>query len=676
MVAITAKAAMPDEAMLQTFSVNILDKPEVFLTKGDEYAEQAKAMTKHLYDLGKASETEDMKGQCSMLEELFIDGFDNEQIWEEIQMQNAPFLTYLKSQLAALKAGKTSAEKEKEEEADEGTDGEHEEMEVDEDKDGMMDSDMEHDSDMLDSAAGDEEEDAEELDDEEEVAKDDDDEQDQEEEEEEEESEEEDLDDLDLPATKKAKTSEVDDDFFKLEEFNALTEKQEQDELEGRESENDDEIDYFADPDEIESGDDFGEDDEDDENLVDAHDVKYNDFFAPVKTSRSKAKSASKKPKTRDTDGKEDEDDFGFSDEEENDTEQKEDEEEEDVKVNALGDRISDLFSKDAGDDDEDESKLSKFERMQRKMQAQIEQLEQENVAPKEWTVKGETSAADRPVNSLLEEDLEFETVAKPVPVITAETTKTLEDIIKDRILNNNFDDVVRKQPPNPKAFNPSSRVEISDEKSKKSLAELYEDEYTRQTNTGAGPVLTEKEAALEKQHEEITEAWKELCSKLDALSNWHYTPKPVKAELTVVTNAAAISMEEAIPVGVADAALLAPEEIYSAGKAPIKGDSEMDQTDRKRKRAQAKRAKKAEIKEKAKQAAERQKEREERDRRLGRQPGDKGNSKTVVRDKLEAMEKLSGQKNISFIDRDGNKRSSIKQGSQVDTSKSAKLKL
>ncbi|KAF9978446.1 U3 snoRNP protein [Actinomortierella ambigua] len=674
MAAITAKAAMPDEAMLKAFNLNILEKPEVFLTKGDQFADQAKAMTKHLYDLGKASETEDMKNQSSMLEELFIDGFDNDQIWEEIQMQNVPFLDYLKSQLKALKTGKKAVEEDDEEGADavDGAEqndddsdiGEHEEMEVDEDEAGMMDSDMEHDSDMLDSALSEEEEgeeeedaDAQELD------------ADEDEDEEEEESEEEDLEDLDLPATKKAKKSEVDDDFFNIDEFNALTEKQEQDELEGREPD-DDEIDYFADPDEIESGDDFGEnDEEEDENLVDAHDVKFNDFFAPVKSSRSKARSAPKKPRTQDVTGDEENDKLGFGDEEEGA------EEEDDAKVNALGDRISDLFTQDDDEGDEDESKLSKHERMQRKMRAQIEQLEQENVAPREWAKKGETTASERPVNSLLEEDLEFETVAKPVPVITAETTKTLEDMIKERILNNNYDDVVRKQAPNPKAFNPSSRVEISDEKSKKSLAELYEDEYSRQTSN-AGPVMTEKEAALEKQHEEITTAWRELCGKLDALSNWHYTPKPIKAELAVVTNAAAITMEEAIPVGVADAALLAPEEIYSAGKTPIKGDTEMDQAERKRKRAKAKRTKKAEIKEKAKQTAERQKEREERDRRMGRQPGDKGNSKTVVRDKLDAVKQLSGQKNISFIDRDGNKRSGIKPGAQVDTSKSAKLKL
>lgn len=312
---------------------------------------------------------------------------------------------------------------------------------------------------------------------------------------------------------------------------------------------------------------------------------------------------------------------------------------------------------------------------MQRKLKEQIDVLEQENVATKDWTKKGEASSRDRPLNSLLEEDLDFETVSKPIPVVTAEMTQSLEDIIKERVLAANWDDVVRKAAPNQKAFNPSSRVDISDEKSKKSLAELYEDDYVRETST-TGPAMSEREAALEKKHEEITTLWQDLCQKLDSLSNWHYTPKPAKAELTVVTNAPAISMEEAIPVSVADAALLAPEEIYSAGKQPIKGDTEMEQAERKRKRSAAKRAKKAENQERARVDAERAAEREAKDRRLGRQVGDKGNAKTIVRDKMDAVKALSGQKNISFIDREGNKRSSIKGGSPAEASKSAKLKL
>lgn len=61
--------------------------------------------------------------------------------------------------------------------------------------------------------------------------------------------------------------------------------------------------------------------------------------------------------------------------------------------------------------------------------------LEDENVADKPWELMGEANAKRRPENSLLETDLDFEQAAKPTPVITEEVTKSLEDLIKSRIL-------------------------------------------------------------------------------------------------------------------------------------------------------------------------------------------------------------------------------------------------
>lgn len=136
-----------------------------------------------------------------------------------------------------------------------------------------------------------------------------------------------------------------------------------------------------------------------------------------------------------------------------------------------------------------------------------------------------------RPQNSLLEKDLEFERVMKAVPVITEETVAGLEDRIKARILGGRFDDVVRKRPVDDKPFLSSRVFEIQDTKSKQSLAQIYEDEYTA-AQTG-GVVGEDRDGKLEAEHKEITKIWETISSKLDALSNAHFTPKPVSADST-----------------------------------------------------------------------------------------------------------------------------------------------
>ena len=77
---------------------------------------------------------------------------------------------------------------------------------------------------------------------------------------------------------------------------------------------------------------------------------------------------------------------------------------------------------------------LSTHERRQLELAKQITELEQEAIGPKEWTLLGEASSRSRPENSLLEENLDFEQVGKVVPVVTEDTVKTLEEMIKTRI--------------------------------------------------------------------------------------------------------------------------------------------------------------------------------------------------------------------------------------------------
>ncbi|PKC15932.1 Mpp10 protein [Rhizophagus irregularis] len=399
---------------------------------------------------------------------------------------------------------------------------------------------------------------------------------------------------------------ELDDEFFNLLEFNKITENNEN-------FEDSDEIDYFA-------------------------DVKYSDFFDPPKKKKNQKRSSLDglnkqligKTKNDDSDSFEDSDDF-------------------------LSNKVRDLFTQDESDNDEPKSA---FQIHQERVNKQIKQLEMENVAEKDWTLIGEASSKDRPINSLLEEDLEFDHIIKPVPMITEESTKKLEDIIKQRILDETFDDVERKRDPNFRPFLPSKLVEISIEKSKKSLAEIYEEDYIKQTTKSA---TNEKDEILKKEHKEIENMFKDLCHKLDALSNFHFTPKPPKPEISIIANVPAISMEEIIPVNVSDAKLLAPEEIYDKKKGEIRGKTEINSTEKNRIRAAKKRAKKKEkaLKEREKKVIERM------------NPG-LGNKHS----KQNILDSLIGQKNITIIDKDGIKKSAVKNKNQEDNYNSTFLKL
>lgn len=355
-------------------------------------------------------------------------------------------------------------------------------------------------------------------------------------------------------------------------------------------------------------------------------DMTYEDFFG------SREKVEQKKPYIPKK---------SVSFKEDKDSEKEEDSEEEEDKASEGS--VRDLFADDEDLNEEGEEK-SAFEKQQERIQQQIEEFEEENIQGRHWTLQGEANAKARPVNSLLEEDLEFEHANKPVPVITQETTNTLEEMIKKRILDNMFDDVERKVDPTLKPFVPSKRVEISDEKSKKSLADLYEDDFVRQKS--GDQYKDARDEALEKEHEEIKDMFKTLCHKLDALSNFHYTPKAVKPEMTIVSNSAAITMEEVTPVNVSEATLLAPEEVYDKKHGDVKATSEMDQAERKRLRAQKKKMKRKEQEMKEKQLKIMQK--------YNPQVGQK-------QAKKKAVKELLGQKNVTLIGKDGQKKSTSK---------------
>ena len=221
------------------------------------------------------------------------------------------------------------------------------------------------------------------------------------------------------------------------------------------------------------------------------------------------------------------------------------------------------------------------------KIMAATEQLEKEMLAEKPWQMTGETGSSSRPVNSLLELTPQFEVASKLAPIITVEHTANIEELIKKRILAEDWDDVVPRELPDVGWHKKRGELpEVSQEKSKLGLGELYEREYLKKA-VGYDKDADEKETDEEKAKNEMKSLFANLCSKLDALSNYHFAPRPVadEAEVRTVT-LPAIAMEEVLPLHVSDARAVAPEEVYGAKRgrdAVLRADSELEQQERKR---------------------------------------------------------------------------------------------
>jgi len=140
--------------------------------------------------------------------------------------------------------------------------------------------------------------------------------------------------------------------------------------------------------------------------------------------------------------------------------------------------------------------------------------------------MQGEIQAKQRPMNSLLGEVLDFPLGNKLPPTITKEATDNLEATIKQRILDELFDDPVRKHA--------ESKKEGGDDffdftKSKKGLGEIYEEDFKKKLldqdpNAYLANDLTGTDSGLKKEVDSIIT---NLFYQLDCLSNFNFTPKP-----------------------------------------------------------------------------------------------------------------------------------------------------
>lgn len=387
-------------------------------------------------------------------------------------------------------------------------------------------------------------------------------------------------------------SSYVDDQFFKLSEMEAFLDsedKKELDRLNGKigkkndEESDEEKIDYF---------DSLSDNDESDDESGKGKDAMFTDFFdeedqeneTPEQIRQRRKSEREAKNKRKEQEMKED---LGLEDSEADSSESEgnlfgndDDDDEEDDDYDE--DRIV------ADDDEETEHEKSEFDLRQQRLKNRIEDLEEKALADKPWQLKGEITSSTRPKNSLLEEVLDFDSVARPPPLITEETTMCLEEIIKKRIKSKAWDDVERKIKPISDREDFRKNLVLQQEKSKESLSQIYEKDYLEKIHKLNNVEDTTKQDEP-KEHTEIRKAMKDLFIKLDALSNFHFTSKPVAAEAKIITNIPAIEMEEVAPVAISDATLLAPEEIRPRSVGDEIGKTERTKNDKKRERRKKK---------------------------------------------------------------------------------------
>nr|TKR68975.1 hypothetical protein D5086_0000309150 [Populus alba] len=503
-MAIPSEAAAALEALNRLKSTN----PPLWLAPSPSLSQTARTACKHIFSSINPHVPK------SLFDQLLIDGFDVEQIWQQIDLQSQPLVSTLRRQVLHFEKNP----KEIRVTGDKVLQGKNNGVEEKEVKkiDGVGNGD-DDDMDMYEIDDEDEDDDEEEEGGEEEVSEEDE------------------------SGEEEGEKGVVEDKFLKIKDLEDFLEDEDAREygLDTKKNNKKDKLSQEDDEDEDDDEGEGGEDDEDDELGVfgDGDEEEDEDASKHAREISRKLSKASICPVAGST------------------------------SYETVASMVILIF-------DERKGRLSTHEKQLQKLQSEIEQMEKVNLEPKTWTMQGEVTAASRPKNSALEVDLDFEHNMRPAPVITEEVTATLEDMIKNRIIEGQFNDI-QKAPSLPSKA-PRELKELDDNKSKKGLADVYEEEYVQKTNPAAAPLSFSDE-----QKEEVIE------------------------DMSIQANVPALAMEEIAPMAVSDAAMLAPEEVFS-GKGDIKEEAELTQAERKRRRANKKRKFKAEsVKGTAKKARE-----------------------------------------------------------------------
>uniref|UniRef100_A0A673ULE8 M-phase phosphoprotein 10 n=1 Tax=Suricata suricatta TaxID=37032 RepID=A0A673ULE8_SURSU len=385
-------------------------RPECFLSIQDELASKFTSLTKVLYDFNKTLENGRIHG--SPLKKLVIDNFDDEQIWQQLELQNEPILQYFQDAVSkTIKDEDISLLPENEEQECED---EEDNEEVEADGEEVLEQDLEEEEEVADLSGDDPTEDkktknSSTVDPRKSPVFSDED------------------SDLDFDISKLEQQSKVqdkvprkpreksivDDKFFKLSEMETFLENMEKEEEQKGDEEED--IDFFED---IDS-------DEDEDELLgsqkpksgkSSRNLKYKDFFDPVESDEDvgSAHDDELDPKEEEEIAEEEEEEESISETDEDD----DFEESEDLKQHKeTSKRVTFALPNEEESEDTDTLNVQKdsddvkssFEKRQEKMNEKIASLEKELLEKKPWQLQGEVTAQKRPENSLLEETLHFD---------------------------------------------------------------------------------------------------------------------------------------------------------------------------------------------------------------------------------------------------------------------------
>lgn len=502
------------------------NNPEIYLQSQDERSADFKCIAKLLYD--DLLQSEPVKSTA--LPKLYTEGFDGEQIWQQIELQNKHAITQFAKSLSK--------------------------MELDHLQFGVKGNTpiaktVSFSKDILDDPSSNEEEYA--FDDDSDSSV---------------ELPKQSIDSVKKLNSSTSKSSEVDDQFFKLsqlEQFLRIEDLKEEQEKE----ESDEDIDLFQD---VPSDEDQHENELiPDEHKTSASSFMYEDFFDPPESEDESILNTHEELADGSNEKEYDTRDYDPTEESKQD--------ETSCALDKHGDSLQDKIQEKTA-----------FQLEQEKVRKRIKECEAGLLAPLSWHLTGEVSASKRPVNSLVQKETDFESTAKPELLVDTNLTERTESIIKMAIINKAWHDVERKVKTQDEQITYKREAMLEQTQSKKSLAEVYEEEFMKKQY--------KKEEKEDPKHVEIKKLMDSLFPELYAL--FSHIPKPPVPEMKVVSNMPAVTVEEVAPTTLTDAALLAPEEVKKKS-GEIKAATEMTDTDRKRSRRKKKLLQKLKYKEQEK---------------------------------------------------------------------------